>query len=110
MRDWRTDEQRVIDRELLNLLSDLHSLLEADAPFHLISGYRSPKTNAMLARKSGGVAKKSMHLKGMAADIALPDRSLIHLHKAAVDMKRGGVGLYRRTGFVHVDTGRIRYW
>lgn len=110
MRDWRTGEQRPIDRELLVLLDELHRRMDSTAPFQLISGYRSPKTNAQLASTSNGVARKSLHLVGKAADIALPDRSLTSLRETALAMQRGGVGFYPESGFVHVDTGRVRFW
>ncbi len=110
MRDWRTDEQRPIDRKLLVLLDELHGRMESRAPFHLISGYRSPKTNAMLASASNGVARKSLHVLGKAADISLPDRPLKSLRETALAMQRGGVGFYPKSGFVHVDTGRVRFW
>jgi uncharacterized protein YcbK (DUF882 family) len=79
-------------------------------PFHVISGYRSPKTNAMLAKNSSGVAKHSLHMDGLAVDIRLPGRDLSSLHRAALSMKAGGVGYYPVSDFVHVDVGRVRQW
>jgi uncharacterized protein YcbK (DUF882 family) len=110
LRDWRTGESRAMDRRLLDFLFALRRRLDTDAPFEVISGYRSPKTNAKLAAKSGGVAKRSLHMRGMAIDIHLPGRPLADLHRAALALKAGGVGLYSKSGFVHVDTGRVRRW
>jgi uncharacterized protein YcbK (DUF882 family) len=110
LRDWRTDDIRLIDRRLFDLLYDLRRMLGTTQPFQVISGYRSPKTNATLAARSRGVAKRSLHLKGKAIDVSLADRDLRHLRKAALALKAGGVGYYPRTGFVHLDTGRVRRW
>lgn len=110
LRDHRTGEVIEMDPALLVLMTDLRAAMESNASFNIISGYRSPKTNAMLASKSSGVAKKSYHMRGMAIDCNLPGRDLIKLHRAARAAKAGGVGLYRGSGFVHVDTGRVRYW
>ena len=89
---------------------NIAQLIGKDEPFHIISGYRSPKSNAMLAAKSGGVAKKSYHMKGMAIDIAMPGVSTDDLHKAALSLNAGGVGKYSRSGFVHIDSGPVRRW
>lgn len=110
LRDWRTGEVWDMDPKLLDLLYALRRRMDSKAPFELISGYRSPKTNAKLAANSSGVAKRSLHMRGMASDIRLPERDLLALHKTARAMKVGGVGLYTKSGFVHVDTGRVRYW
>lgn len=110
MRDWRTDEIKHMDPRLIDTLWLLSQHLGSKKPFELISGYRSPKTNAMLASRSDGVASKSYHMRGMAADIALPDVSLGRLRRSALDMKAGGVGYYPRDGFVHVDVGPVRHW
>lgn len=110
LRDHRTGEVAPIDPKLMRLLADLRRTLEASQPFHVYSGYRSPKTNAMLANKSSGVAKKSFHMRGMAIDCYLPDVPLKTLHKAALKAKRGGVGLYTGSGFVHLDVGPPRSW
>ncbi len=79
-------------------------------PFHVISGYRSPQTNAALRATSGGVAENSLHLLGKAIDIRLPGLKLRDLYKAAVDLRAGGVGIYPASDFVHVDVGRVRTW
>lgn len=110
LRDFRADETRNIDISLLDFLSDLHAVMNSDQPFHVISGYRSPKTNAMLAQKSGGVAKRSFHMKGMAIDVRLPGHHLAALREAAINLRLGGVGYYRKSDFLHLDTGRIRFW
>ncbi|MFQ5961485.1 MAG: DUF882 domain-containing protein [Candidatus Methylomirabilales bacterium] len=111
LRDWRANEIHAIDPALLDLLFDLRRVVGTTAPFHVISGYRSPETNAMLRKKGGGgVASNSMHVRGKAIDVSLPGVDLARLHKAALAMKRGGVGYYPRLGFVHVDTGRVRRW
>ena len=110
LRDFRTDTVFPIDVNLLNLLSELHQRTGTREPFQVISGYRSPKTNAMLAAESNGVATRSLHMDGKAIDIRLADVDLYRLHDVAVAMKLGGVGMYPQSDFVHVDTGRVRYW
>lgn len=110
LRDWRSGEVWEMDRGLLDLLYALRRKMDSDAPFELISGYRSPKTNAGLAAKSKGVAKRSLHMRGMAVDVRLPERDLKALHQAALALKGGGVGLYTKSGFIHLDTGRVRRW
>lgn len=109
LRDYRTDEVKRIDLGLLDLLHSLSLMLETSSPFHVISGYRSVRTNAMLRQKSSGVAKNSLHTKGMAIDISIPGYSLYNLRQAAIALKQGGVGYYPGQ-FVHVDVGRVRYW
>ncbi|MBO6782300.1 MAG: DUF882 domain-containing protein [Alphaproteobacteria bacterium] len=110
LRDHRTGEVYPINPKLMDLLHALRRKLDTGAEFRVISGYRSPKTNAKLASKSGGVARKSLHMKGMAIDIRVPDRSTAQIHKAAKSLKLGGVGAYYKSAFVHVDVGRVRYW
>ena len=110
LRDFRTGEVREIDVRLLDLLHQLRVRLKTKAPFEIISGYRSPATNAKLAALSGGVAKKSLHMEGMAIDIRLADRKLAVLRDTAIDLQIGGVGYYPRSNFVHVDVGRVRAW
>jgi uncharacterized protein YcbK (DUF882 family) len=115
LRDWRTGQTHVMDRDLLDLLGDLRDRLGV-APrkgFDLISGYRSPETNGRLRDAGGahsGVAGKSQHMLGKASDIAMPGVPLATLRAAAYSMRRGGVGYYPRNGFVHVDTGQLRTW
>lgn len=107
-RDYRTGEVHPIDPELLKLLAAITGLVDSKEAIHLVSGYRSPKTNKMLAVKSTGVAQKSQHLYGKAADIIIPGRNLKQIQRAAKSLKAGGVGRY--SSFVHVDTGRVRSW
>ena len=110
MRDWRTGETHYIDPKLFDALHAINTRLETKRPFGIISGYRSPKTNAALHSKSSGVATRSLHMQGKAIDIRLPGRKLADVRDTALDMKRGGVGYYARSDFVHVDTGRVRRW
>jgi uncharacterized protein YcbK (DUF882 family) len=110
LRDFRTGEVAAIDTNLLDLLVELHRRAGSRTPFHVISGYRSPKTNAMLASANGGVAKRSLHMDGKAIDIRLHDVALSDLRQAALDMKAGGVGYYKKSDFIHIDTGRVRQW
>lgn len=110
LRDFRTGDIFRMDTKLLDLLVELHRRSGSRKPFEIISGYRSPRTNAMLASESGAVAKHSMHMQGKAIDIRLLDVALNDLRATAVGMKAGGVGYYTRSNFVHVDTGRVRYW
>lgn len=110
LRDFRTGDVARISRHLLDTLFELHKRIPSDAPFEVISGYRSPRTNALLRRASSGVARKSLHMRGMAIDIRVRGCSLKRLHQTAVAMKAGGVGYYPRSGFIHMDVGRVRYW
>lgn len=110
LRDHRTGETKAIDPNLLDLLHELHDRIPADTPFEIISGYRSPATNRQLQAHSRGVATKSLHMAGQAIDIRLRGYPLANLRKTATAMKRGGVGYYPRSNFVHIDTGRVRYW
>lgn len=110
LRDYRNGEVHTIDPKLLDLLNRLHRRLGSNAPFEVISGYRSPATNAMLHARSHGVASHSLHMKGMAIDIRLADRALSDLHDTALAMRAGGVGYYPKADFVHVDVGRVRRW
>lgn len=110
LRDHRTGELHSIDTRLLDLLQLLHDQTGTRKEFHVISAYRSPKTNAMLASRSNKVVKKSLHMQGKAIDIRLPDYSLSNLRKAALSLKIGGVGYYPESDFIHLDTGRVRYW
>lgn len=110
LRDYRTNEVKAIDPRLLDLLYALQLKLGSRQAFHIISGYRSPATNAFLHAHSSGVASHSLHMDGMAADIFLPDRPLQTLRQAALSLERGGVGYYPKSNFVHVDVGRVRQW
>lgn len=110
LRDFRTDEVSAIDVGLLDLLHRIQTELDTSAPFHVISGYRSPHSNAMLAARSDGVASHSLHMQGLAIDIRVPGRGLAQLRDLAKSLKGGGVGYYPKSDFVHVDVGRVRYW
>jgi uncharacterized protein YcbK (DUF882 family) len=113
LRDHRTGDVARIDPRLLDLL---HLLKEqaagagSPAVYEVISGYRSPRSNQMLRLRSGAVARHSLHLKGMAADVRLTGVPLRALHAAALGLERGGVGYYPGDDFLHVDTGRVRAW
>jgi len=110
MRDRRANVARAIDTKLYDQLFALCHFLNTDQPVHVLSGYRTPETNARLRRRSSGVAKYSLHMEGRAADIYFPGVSVKQLQRAALDLKAGGVGLYSKSNFVHVDTGQIRHW
>ncbi len=111
LRDYRTGETHPIDPRLFDLLHRLgHHCADGRREFHIISGYRSPQTNAMLRRRTRGVAKRSLHMQGRAIDIRLPGTDLAALHRAALALRGGGVGYYPASGFIHVDTGRVRHW
>jgi len=111
LRDFRTDEVLSIDPALIDLLFALRREMGSTAAFGVISGYRSPATNARLQRNGGGgVATRSLHMVGKAIDIRLPGRRLRDLREAALGLRGGGVGYYPRSNFVHVDTGRVRFW
>ncbi len=113
LRDFRTGDSHAMDPGLLDVLVALSAKTETRSPFYVISGYRSPQTNAMLRDEGGagtGVAKKSMHLEGKAIDIRLADVQLTHLHNAALSLGAGGVGYYPTSDFVHVDVGAVRQW
>jgi uncharacterized protein YcbK (DUF882 family) len=113
LRDFRVNQVKPIDPALLDLLFELNGVLGTDQPFHVISGYRTPETNAMLQERGGshsGVASHSLHIDGKAIDIRVPGIRLEHLRDTAKSLRIGGVGFYAASNFVHVDTGRVRYW
>jgi len=110
LRDFRTDDVGDIDPALLDLLHGLAATVGSRQAFQVISGYRSPATNERLRQRSSGVASGSLHLLGQAIDIRLADVPLTTLRDAALLMRSGGVGYYAASGFVHVDTGRVRSW
>jgi uncharacterized protein YcbK (DUF882 family) len=110
LRDFRTGDSKQMDPALLDVLWDLQSLANRDAAFEIISGYRSPATNAMLHRHSSGVAEHSQHILGKAIDLRLSGYSTRRLSDHARTLARGGVGFYAASDFVHVDTGRVRFW
>ncbi|WP_027856394.1 DUF882 domain-containing protein [Marinobacterium jannaschii] len=110
LRDHRNNQVAKIDVELIDLLHRLHSKTGTSEEIQIISAYRSPETNAMLRKKSNGVAKRSLHMQGKAVDIRMSDISLDRLHKAALQLRGGGVGYYRKSNFIHLDVGRVRSW
>jgi uncharacterized protein YcbK (DUF882 family) len=110
LRDHRSGDVYSMDLKLFDLLTTLHRRTDSKKPFEIISGYRSPVSNAKLASASNGVAKHSMHMEGKAIDIRLRDVKLADLRLDALAMKAGGVGYYPKSDFVHVDTGRVRHW
>ena len=112
LRDFRNGAMHDIDPALLDQLHRLAAATSTRAPFEVISGYRSPETNAMLQKQGHGVATNSLHLQGRAIDIRLADVSLGDLRDAALSMRAGGVGYYpsAESNFVHIDTGRVRTW
>lgn len=110
LRDFRTGDVHPMAPNLLDLVATLQQRLESDATVHVISGYRSPKTNAALHDRSSGVATHSLHMVGEAMDIRIPGVELAHLREAALGLQRGGVGYYPASDFVHVDVGRVRRW
>ena len=110
LRDFRTGDVAVIDPALLDLLNALGERVGGAPTFEVISGYRSPVTNAVLHRRSTGVASNSLHMHGRAIDIRVPGVPLPALHAQALALRVGGVGYYPSSGFVHVDTGRLRRW
>lgn len=110
LRDWRTGDVTKMDPRVIDILHDVSDHFGHRRRIEIISGYRSPKTNAMLAKRSNGVAKKSYHLKGQAIDFRIPGISVRDIQAVAERLSRGGVGLYTRSGFVHVDCGPVRTW
>jgi uncharacterized protein YcbK (DUF882 family) len=110
LRDYRADEVIPIDPKLLDQLYALKLKTGTKSPFHVISGYRTPATNAMLRRRSKGVARRSYHTKGKAIDIRIPGYNTHRLRNVALSLRAGGVGYYRASNFVHIDTGPVRTW
>jgi uncharacterized protein YcbK (DUF882 family) len=110
MRDHRVNERFPIDPRLIDVLYVMRHRIGGVTPFNVISGYRSPATNAMLSRTTEGVARNSLHMSGQAADMRMPGMGLRSLRDVAVSVRAGGVGFYPRSNFVHVDTGRVRSW
>ena len=110
LRDFRTGETHVMDPALLDILYDLQELADHEAPFEVISGFRSPGTNEMLRGKSLGVAEHSQHILGKAIDVRLSGYSTDRLRDHARTLARGGVGYYASSDFIHLDTSRVRFW
>ena len=109
-RDHRNNKIQPLDTRLLDLIHSLGKRIETNQPFHIISGYRSPETNALLRKQGRGAAKQSYHMLGKAVDIRIPDCSLSNLRDTALKLERGGVGYYPRSDFIHIDTGPARSW
>jgi uncharacterized protein YcbK (DUF882 family) len=110
LRDHRTDEIKPIDPQLLDLLHAISDELECHRPFYIVSGYRSPATNAYLRTVRRGVAEYSLHMDGKAVDLQLPGWANAVVRRVAMELRLGGVGYYPRANFVHVDVGPVRYW
>lgn len=112
LRDWRTQDETVMDRHLFDILWEVYRDVDAKQPIQIISAYRSPATNAMLRRRSSGVARFSQHMLGHAMDFYIPGVPLEQIRFAGLRLQRGGVGFYPTSGspFVHLDTGSIRHW
>jgi len=111
LRDFRTGDVTVMDPKLFDLLYDINRRLgHLDGSFEIVSGYRSARTNAMLRKTSRGVAKNSLHISGKALDIRYSSASTRRIRDSALSLRRGGVGFYPRSDFVHVDTGSVRRW
>jgi len=110
MRDWRTDGVKSMDLRTVDIMAASHNLLDVSEPYMLLSGYRSPQTNAMLRSRSRGVAKNSLHMRGQAADLRLASRSVNQMARAAIACNGGGVGRYSGSNFVHMDCGQVRNW
>ncbi len=110
MRDWRNAKTVNIDTRALDIWAASRSLMETDEPYMMLSGYRSPETNAMLRSRSRSVARNSLHMKGQAADLRMQNRSVSQMARAAAACNAGGVGKYSRSNFVHMDCGPVRIW
>jgi uncharacterized protein YcbK (DUF882 family) len=112
LRDWRSQDQTTMDRHLFDILWEVYRDVDGKKPIQIISSYRSPATNAMLRRRSSGVARFSQHMLGHAMDFYIPDVPLEQIRFAGLRLQRGGVGFYPTSGspFVHLDTGSIRHW
>ena len=109
-RDSRTGKVKPIKKELLDLLYNVRQNVDFDKPFQIVSGYRTPRSNAILRRRKRGVAKNSLHMYGKAVDIRVPGVSLRKLKREVKKLEQGGVGYYPRANFLHVDIGEVRYW
>ncbi len=110
LRDFRTDQVYPMDPRVIDIIQAVHAQTGQNTPFEIISGYRSPKTNAMLRRNSSGVAKKSLHMEGRAIDLRMEGYSTTRIRDIASNLQAGGVGYYSRSNFVHMDTGDVRTW
>ncbi len=110
MRDWRQSREKPVDTRTIDIMVAAHSLMDVSEPYMLLSGYRTPETNALLRSRSRGVAKNSLHMKAQAADLRLASRSVAQIARAALECNAGGVGRYTGSNFVHMDCGVVRTW
>ncbi|MDP2063461.1 MAG: DUF882 domain-containing protein [Phaeovulum sp.] len=110
MRDVRNNQVIGIDPRTIDIAAASHRLMEASAPYNMLSGYRSKETNDAMRRVSRGVAANSLHIQGQAADLRLDGRSVSQIYRAAAACNAGGVGKYSRSNFVHMDCGPLRTW
>lgn len=110
LRDFRTEQVHDIDVALLDTLHTLYTAFDGRGNFEVISGYRSPRTNAALRHATTGVAENSLHIQGRAIDVRLTSAKTTALRDAALALKSGGVGYYAESNFVHLDTGKVRSW
>jgi uncharacterized protein YcbK (DUF882 family) len=110
LRDFRTQDTHPIDPALFDILHDLRVMADTEAPYEIISAYRSPHTNELLRGRSKGVATHSLHMEGRAIDVRISGFPTKKLRDLALGMQRGGVGYYASSNFLHVDTGRVRRW
>jgi uncharacterized protein YcbK (DUF882 family) len=110
LRDFRSEQIHDIDVALLDALHDLYTTFDGRGNFEVISGYRSPRTNAALRHVTSGVAEHSLHIQGRAIDVRLTSAKTAALRDAAIALRVGGVGYYPESNFVHVDTGAVRTW
>ena len=109
-RDWRNSQIKAVDARTVDIMAAAHGLMDVKEPYMLLSGYRSPETNAMLRARSRGVAKNSLHMQAQAADLRLKSRSVSQMASAAQACSAGGVGRYFGSNFVHMDCGPVRTW
>src|SRR4051812_31802134 len=112
LRDWRNQDSTTMDRHLFDILWEVYRDVDGKTPTQIIPASRPPATNAMLRRRSSGVARHSQHMLGHAMDFYIPDVALENIRAAGLRLQRGGVGFYPTSGspFVHLDTGNIRHW
>ena len=110
LRDFRLGESMPMDPLVVDFMHNVYSQVDTDEPIQILSGYRSPETNARLARKSSDVAPKSLHMTGQAIDFRIPGTPARKLRNLAIATQRGGVGYYGESDFIHIDTGPVRAW
>jgi len=110
LRDFRTEEVHPIDPGLLDILCEIQAVSDSCGTIEIISGFRSPQTNAMLRGRSRGVAAHSLHMEGRAVDVRIRDLPTRTLRAIASTLRTGGVGYYAASDFVHLDTGPFRTW